>query len=726
MADFAEVHRLFEEGRGLDPAARDAFLREIGDAELRREVAGLLQSEVAMGEAGFLTVRTQSPAEGLPAPGSSFGPFEIVRELGRGGMGAVFLAVSADGERQVALKILHPLLWTTEESRQELMHEAGMVRRLQHEAVVPLLDQIEVAGWTALVYEYIDGESLAAEIQRFHRGAGDGRWHSREDAIRELLPVLDALASAHAEGIWHRDVKPSNILLAHGGHAYLTDLGLAKDAVDPDVTRSGVFKGSVRYMSPEQARARLRLVDHRSDIFSAALVLFEAISGEHAFARGEDEGEILERIAHGEARLLDEAWPEAPEPLSAICYRALRPAREDRYGSIERMASDLRAFLEARPVSVRLPGWRDRMRARLGRHRARVAILSLVVLVALLTVAVVTLGPQQPTAAIFVDSSAPGHEVLVQEHDATTGEYGPARLLGETPLSSELPAGAYRFTVVAPDRAFAEIHRIVHVDRDLPRLEILARPLRTEQVQAGMVRIEAGNFLAGDRLHGEGTAYPFRQETIAADYLVDRHEVTNAEYAEYLEATGRPGPPHFAQLDLATAGQLPVVRVTWREAADYAEWRGKRLPTNDEWERAARGRDGRRQPWGDPPSDQTLVAQWSCVGRASLEEFSDPSIAPYLRHAAPVGTHPRDLSPDGVSDMGGNVSEFVEDRPAVRNGGVVRIGEGQRMFRGSSWKLPAIGLSLTMDGTVPAGDDSRNVGIGFRCARSVLPVTEDP
>ena len=98
--------------------------------------------------------------------------------------------------------------------------------------------------------------------------------------MRDLLPVLDALVFAHGQGIWHRDIKPSNILLMEGSHAFLADFGLAKDSMDGEVTRSGVFKGSIRYMSPEQARARLRLVDHRSDIFSFGLALYEALSGE--------------------------------------------------------------------------------------------------------------------------------------------------------------------------------------------------------------------------------------------------------------------------------------------------------------------------------------------------------------------------------------------------------------------------------------------------------------
>jgi serine/threonine protein kinase len=328
----------------------------------------LLESDTASERGEFMAMRPDAGVRKMPEPGGEFGPYLIERELGRGGTGAVFLARDPEADREVALKLLHPLLWTTDESRAQLTHEADVAARLEHEAIVGLHGVSQVEGWTILVYEYIEGESLVEEIERFHRGERGGRWRIREDAIRDLLPVLDAMACAHEEGIWHRDIKPSNILLEDGSHAYLSDFGLAKDSMDGEVTRSGIFKGSVRYMSPEQARARLRLVDRRSDIFSFGLVLFEALSGEHAFAVGRNDAELLERIAHGEARLLYEAWPEAPEPLSAICYRALRPRRKDRYQSAADFARDLRAWIRGRPVLVRLPGWRDRIRAAVARR----------------------------------------------------------------------------------------------------------------------------------------------------------------------------------------------------------------------------------------------------------------------------------------------------------------------------------------------------------------------
>ena len=239
MGRFDEIQRLFDEARVLDPDAREVFLSDIEDGGLRAEVSVLLESDATVDDTEFMEVRPDAQSQALPEPGSEFGHYLILRELGRGGSGVVFLARDRDQDREVALKLLHPLLWTSEESRGQLKDEADM----------------------------------AAEIERFHRGERDGRWRIREDAVRELLPVLEAMSFAHEQGIWHRDIKPSNVLLKDGSHAYLGDFGL---------------------------------------------VLFEALSGEHAFASNAGEAELLERTAHGEARLLHEAWPGAslPDPLS--------------------------------------------------------------------------------------------------------------------------------------------------------------------------------------------------------------------------------------------------------------------------------------------------------------------------------------------------------------------------------------------------------------------------
>lgn len=721
MGRFEEVQRRFEEASALDERAREVYLRNIEDGGLRAEVAALLDSDAAA--EGFLDIRPDEGVRQLPEPGGEFGPWLILRELGRGGSGAVFQARDRSSGDDVAIKLLHPLLWTSEESRRALEHEAAMARRLEHPHIVRLLGIHEVGGWTVLVHEYVDGGSLSGEIERFHQGARDGRWRIREDAARDLLPVLEALEAAHAQGIWHRDVKPSNILLRSGGGVALADFGLAKDSMDGEVTRTGVFKGSVRYMSPEQARARLRLVDQRSDVFSAGLVLFEALTGEHAFASGAGEVELLERIAHGEARLLHEVWPEAPEALSAICYRALRPKPEDRYRSAADFATDLQAALDDRPVSARLPDWRDKTRAFVARRRVPLAISMLAVLVVVLGVVALTLDPGPPTRSVLVESTAAGHEVLVQEHDHVSGNHGPAREVGRTPARFDLPKGAYRITVVAPDGAFAELATVVHVDDgNLGALEFHAVPKLVGNVNQGMVLMEPGPFRAGWDLL---PSYPARDEVIEEAYWIDRLEVTYAEFMNFLVATGRePVSAEISSVDLDRYGYYPVVGVTRDEAIAFAEWVGKRLPTLQEWERAARGTDGRSLPWGPEPSHPDSVTARAVLGRVTLEELRERSLALHLEWADAVGSHPMDRSPDGLFDVLGGVSEYVEDRPIVWNDSVLVVSEREWMAKGYSWMMPVMNLDLGVYATMPATATQLSPAVGFRCAKSAAPAKE--
>ena len=349
-------------------------------------------------------------------------------------------------------------------------------------------------------------------------------------------------------------------------------------------------------------------------------------------------------------------------------------------------------------------------------------------LVALLAVVMMTMEWEPPTTPVTIDSVAPGRVVFVQEHDPVTGEYGPATEVGVTPVETRLPEGAYRFTIVAPGGAFAEVCRIVGgraSGDDVEPVRIDAQPAATGEVVDGMVRIEPGPFIAGQTGFDGPTPYPSRDEVIEEAYWIDQYEVTNEQYARFVAATGHPAPDYFESADMDKIARLPVVAVSWDDAVSYAEWSGKRLPTCEEWERAARGTDGRTQPWGETVSDLSVVREWASVGRKLAEDDVDNDlIAVYVRRASPVGLHEKDRSPDGLFDVGGNVSEWVEDRPTLWNDGVIEVMNRQRMAKGAAWRLPPIALHLAIHLTMPAAHDGKNEIIGFRCAKSASPVGE--
>ena len=216
--------------------------------------------------------------------------------------------------------------------------------------------------------------------------------------------------------------------------------------------------------------------------------------------------------------------------------------------------------------------------------------------------------------------------------------------------------------------------------------------------------IAAGAFTMGD-----DEASPRREVYVDAFYL-DQHEVTTARYARFLVATGSVQPPDgWDDPDRARGADLPVIGVDWNDAAAYCKWAGKRLPTETEWEKAARGADARRYPWGSEPPTATL---------ANFQNFAP---RPYARGLDPVGAHAAGRSAAGIDDLAGNAAEWVADwyseafaRGDVRNPKGPPTGQG-RVIRGGGWRDSAERITATA--RAYANPSTRAEDIGFRCAR---------
>jgi len=285
-----------------------------------------------------------------PAPGTRFGNFQLVRELGRGGMGAVYLAEQlAPVRRMVAIKLLNRRRVTIEEQvRFELERQA--LARLNHPAIAQIYDAGQTAdGVPFLVMEYVEGEPLDTFLRR--------RLPPIETRVALLRQIAEGLDHAHRRGLIHCDVKPSNLLVAEDdGHlrAKLIDFGIAQS----ELGGAGGSAGTPAYMSPEQATAGAS-VDARSDVFALGVVLFEMVSGERfrTVANGNastpEAGFAL--AAQTQARPLRSAAvairPRRLRELDAIVQRAVARQPEERYASAGQLATDLSAWLERRPVS---------------------------------------------------------------------------------------------------------------------------------------------------------------------------------------------------------------------------------------------------------------------------------------------------------------------------------------------------------------------------------------
>jgi TolB-like protein/Flp pilus assembly protein TadD len=280
------------------------------------------------------------------------GRYTVERELGRGGMAAVFLARDLRHDRLVALKVLHPEL-AMSIGTDRFAREIRFAARLQHPHILPVHDSGDVPGtggeptllWFSM--PYIDGESLRERLAR-------DRQLPLTEAIRITREVAEALEYAHRQGLIHRDVKPENILLS-GGHALVADFGVAR-ALAPGtgehaaLTGTGLAIGTPAYMSPEQATGDQSL-DHRSDLYSLGCVLYEMLAGEPPFA-GPTAQVILARVLTEQPRPLRSIRPGVPPVIEKIVAGAIARSPADRYPSLAEFSREL----EAASAQITTPG----------------------------------------------------------------------------------------------------------------------------------------------------------------------------------------------------------------------------------------------------------------------------------------------------------------------------------------------------------------------------------
>ena len=254
-------------------------------------------------------------------PGARLGPYEIISLLGSGGMGVVYQATDPRLKRTVAIKLLPPDLTRDETAKQRFLQEAQAASALDHPNICTIFEINETAdGQLYLVMAHYEGETLKERIARGPLVL--------DDAIDIATQVGQGLAKAHEAGIVHRDIKPANLMVTTDGTVKILDFGLAKLAGSEGVTQTGTTVGTVAYMSPEQARGHE--VDHRTDIWSLGVVLYEMLAGTPPF-QGENLLAILNTILDTKPLSLSSARVETPVVLEGIVTRMLSKSRPARY-----------------------------------------------------------------------------------------------------------------------------------------------------------------------------------------------------------------------------------------------------------------------------------------------------------------------------------------------------------------------------------------------------------
>jgi hypothetical protein len=328
-------------------AVLDEYLAELkaGRAPPREELLARYPQLAEQLSACLAGMEFIHKAAGPQTTPTRLGDFRIVREIGRGGMGAVFEAEQISLGRRVALKILRFGTVSDPEALDRFRREAETVARLHHTNIVPIYSVGNEAGVNYYAMQYIDGKSLDL-VLRENGGPLDPLVVARHG-----LEAAEALAHAHQRGVIHRDVKPSNLMLEEG-RIWLTDFGLAKRLDDVTLSMTGALLGTPRYMSPEQAQASKRPIDHRTDIYSLGATLYELATGRPAFV-GETPHTVISQILHAEPPSPRSLRPGLPRDLETILVKCLAKEPGQRYASAQELADDLRAFLDGRPIRAR-------------------------------------------------------------------------------------------------------------------------------------------------------------------------------------------------------------------------------------------------------------------------------------------------------------------------------------------------------------------------------------
>ena len=493
--------------------------------------------------------------------GKTVGRVRIDKYLARGGMAEVYLGSHLTLERPVAIKFLHSYIEQDADLLSRFHREARVVAGLRHPNIVQIFDFDSTDGHPYIVMEYLKGPTLANYLRRMHER------HERippHQVARLLKGLTAALDYAHEQGVIHRDIKPGNILLnsradeisfdkplTNDVEAILTDFGLVRIVDATSQTASGMVSGTPMYMSPEQARGDK--TDHRTDIYSLGVVLYEMLAGRVPF-----EADSTMTILHMQINSPPPPIPGVPGAVQAVMNRALTKSPEERYQTSREMAVDFY-------LAIGMTAQAETIREALPEH-------------------IVTAAP-----------------ALIKEKPVRSPVWIGVGVFSFICLLA-LAVGAFRLlprltnSIISTEGAVTEIAE--------PTLSTTPSVTADLPEAAGMVEIKAGNYEVG---RAPADDYHSSVKAISLNgFWIDQFQTTNSQYQLFVDATSAQAAQEVG------AENNPVRGVTWDQATAYCSWAKKRLPTEAEWEAAGRGPGTAPQlyPWG---TDDTAGGQVSTL-----------------------------------------------------------------------------------------------------------------
>jgi hypothetical protein len=300
--------------------------------------------------------------------------YEILKQIGRGGMGVVFKAVQQSTKRLVALKLLLEGPYASETSRRRFEREITLAAQLRHPNIIPIYDSGVSDGRMYYAMEHVHGLPLS-DYFRAHSIDIEGK-------LKLFVRICNAVSHAHIRGVVHRDLKPSNILVDSEGEPHVLDFGLAKAGFLADMTTSvsAQIVGTPAYMSPEQASGDPSGVDIRTDVYAMGVMLFEVLTSEMPYDTTGAMGKTLANISEAEPPCPSKVNPKVDAELAAVVLKALRKSKDDRYQSVDALGNDLQHYLAGEPVSAKPPSGFYLLRKALYKYRLPVGIAAVLVI----------------------------------------------------------------------------------------------------------------------------------------------------------------------------------------------------------------------------------------------------------------------------------------------------------------------------------------------------------
>jgi formylglycine-generating enzyme required for sulfatase activity len=627
------------------------------------ELGGLVSPAVSelilMTERSF--IKFKRPEELI---GTRLGKYVIKDKLGSGGKGVVFKVLDTLEDREKAIKMVPPRVADSPVAFKELKREVNTAACIIHPNVVKVLGLEEYQEQYFIVMEYIEGRSL----EQILADSKDGKLKETE-VLAIMQKLAGGLLETHKNKVIHRDIKPSNVMVTPGGQVKILDFGVSYQVTKSMTEMVGEHQGmgTWPYMAPEQLSTRYGRENRQVDIWGFGVTMYQLLTGQLPFTNKDqikDESEKPYEMAGVSRKTRD------------LVMKCLEKDRKKRFQNMEQVLS---AFDKIGRVKIKIKDrYKDKDKEK-EKHKGNsrwkwgLAAAALIVLIIL--------------------------AVLLAQLTKQEGEIPMTGKKTVTPLIADTKPGF------------------------LTAVEKIAKGVYQNDSgywEAGyddeiiMVYIPPGNFTMGSN---DGDSDEKKPHNVDLDgYWIGKYEVTLGQYKAFITDTGYRNLPSWVS-KYSPGNNHPVVGVSWDDANAYCQWLSKKtglkfkLPTEAQWEKAARGTDGRKYPWGnhDPYYNGQYYANYD-PGKDDADGYI---------YTAPVGSFPNGVSPYGLLDMAGNVWEWCSDwydenyyrsspdkNPAGPQSG------SNRVVRGRSWSLDAWGLRCANRNGF--GPSDRNGGLGFR------------